>query len=51
MQKLLHDDGGAIIPAFRDWLDAHHEKVGGHTATGGAELANRYILEKAWIRA
>ncbi len=50
MQKLICDDGGAIIPAFRDWLDAHHEKVGGHTPTGGAELDNGYILEKAWIR-
>ena len=26
MQKMLHDDGGAIIPVFRDWLDAHHDE-------------------------
>ena len=51
MQKMLHDDGGAIIPVFRDWLDAHHEKVGGHTPHGGFDMDNGYILEKAWIKA
>ena len=51
MQKMLHDDGGAIIPVFRDWLDAHNEKVGGHVPTGGFDMVNGYILEKAWIKA
>ncbi len=51
MQKMLHDDGGAIIPVFRDWLDAHSEKVGGHTPHGGFDMDNGMILEKAWIKA
>jgi peptide/nickel transport system substrate-binding protein len=51
MQKMLHDDGGAIIPVFRDWLDAHSEKVGGHTPHGGFDMDNGLILEKAWIKA
>ena len=50
MQKMLHDDGGAIIPVFRDWLDARNERVGGDAPTGGLDMANGYILEKAWIR-
>ena len=35
----------------RDWLDAHHEKAGGHTPPGGADLDNGLIVEKAWIKA
>jgi len=27
MQKQIHENGGALIPAFRDWLDAHSNKV------------------------
>ena len=51
MQRLIHDDGGSIIPAFRDWIDARSERVLGHTPHGGFELDNGYILEKAWFKA
>ena len=42
MQEMLHEQGGAIIPVFRDWLDAHNEKVGGHTPHGGFDMDNGY---------
>ena len=48
---MLHEDGGAIIPVFRDWLDAHNEKVGGHTRTAGSTWTTARILEKAWLKA
>lgn len=51
MQAMLHDEGGAMIPVFRDWIDAHHDVVGGHTPHSGSELDNGYILEKAFIKA
>lgn len=51
MQAMLHDEGGAIIPLFRDWIDARREAVGGYAARGGSELANGYILEKAFLKA
>ncbi len=51
MQKMLHEDGGAIIPVFKDWLDAHNEKVGGHTPHGGFDMDNGMITEKAWLKA
>lgn len=50
MQALLHDDGATIIPVFRDWVDAHNVKVGGHTPHGGFDMDNGYIAEKAWIK-
>ncbi|HLW93725.1 MAG TPA: ABC transporter substrate-binding protein [Roseiarcus sp.] len=51
MQAMLHNDGGAIIPAFKDWIDAHRDNVGGHTPHGGFELDNGYILDKAFLKA
>jgi peptide/nickel transport system substrate-binding protein len=51
MQAMLHDDGGAIIPVFRDWIDAHRDIVGAHTPHGGFEMDNGYILEKAFLKA
>jgi peptide/nickel transport system substrate-binding protein len=50
MQAMLHEDGGALIPAFRDWLDAHNDKVGGHTPHGGFDMDNGLILDKAWLK-
>ena len=50
MQRILNEDGGAVIPVFKDWLDAHHEKVGGHTPHGGFDMDNGMILEKAWLK-
>ncbi len=50
MQAMLNEDGGALIPAFRDWLDAHNVKVGGHTPHGGFDMDNGMILDKAWLK-
>jgi peptide/nickel transport system substrate-binding protein len=49
LQEMLHDDGGALIPVFRDWLDAHSARVGGHTPHNGFLLDNGRICEKAWL--
>jgi peptide/nickel transport system substrate-binding protein len=51
MQLMLHDQGGAVIPVFRDWLDAHNVRVAGHTPHNGFLLDNGRICEKAWIKA
>jgi peptide/nickel transport system substrate-binding protein len=51
MQALLHDDGAAVIPVFRDWIDAHRDVVGGHTPHIGFAMDNGHILEKAYLKA
>jgi peptide/nickel transport system substrate-binding protein len=51
MQEMLHSEGGALIPVFRDWIDAHNNKVGGHTPHSGFDLDNGRIAEKAWLKA
>jgi peptide/nickel transport system substrate-binding protein len=51
MQKMLHEQGGALIPLFKDWLDVHDKKVKGHTPHGMFDLDNSRIIQKAWIEA
>ncbi len=51
MQAMLTERSGTLIPCFRDWLDAHHRKVGGHTPHSGFDMDNGRIAEKAWIKA
>jgi peptide/nickel transport system substrate-binding protein len=49
LQKMLHEDGGAIIPMFKDYVEAHNKKVKGHTPHSNDEFDNNLIAEKAWI--
>jgi peptide/nickel transport system substrate-binding protein len=51
MQKMLHEEGGALIPVFRDWLDAHDDRIEGHTPHSGFDLDNGRICEKIWVKA
>ena len=51
MQAMLSKDGGALIPAMRDWLDAHSDKVGGMAPHGGFDMSNGLVAEKAWLKA
>ena len=51
MQRMLHEQGGALIPLFKDWLDVHDVKVKGHTPHGMFDLCNSRIVQKAWIEA
>ena len=30
LQRMVHDDGGAVIPVFKDWVDAAVGKVERH---------------------
>ncbi len=50
MQTVLRDSSGSLIPCFRDWLDAHHQRVGGHTPHSGFDMDNGRIAEKAFLR-
>ena len=51
MQAMLSEDGGALIPVFSDWLDAHRSHVKGHTPHSQFDLANGRLCEKVWLDA
>lgn len=51
MQEMLSTQGGALIPAFKDWVTANTKKVGGITPHGGFDMDNGLVCEKAWMKA
>jgi peptide/nickel transport system substrate-binding protein len=48
-QRLLHEDGGAIIPIFQDELEAHGDHVKGYKVGGIDSLFNGRIAEYVWL--
>ena len=49
LQAILHEDGGAIIPAFKDWVDAASDRVQGYTMGGPFDLCDGRIAERVWL--
>jgi len=49
MQAMLHEDGGALIPVFQDWLEAHSSKVKGHVPSNYFDNNGGRLGEMAWI--
>jgi peptide/nickel transport system substrate-binding protein len=50
-QAMLHNSPGNLVPAFRDWVDAHSSKIGGHTPHTLFDMDGGYILDKAFFKA
>ena len=48
-QRMLHDDGGAVIPVFSNVLEAHSDKVKGYRVGGVDELFNGRGTEFVWL--
>jgi peptide/nickel transport system substrate-binding protein len=51
MQRMVHEDGGSLIPAFPDWIDAKREEVQGFEATPVMELGAQRLAERVWLSA
>lgn len=51
MQRMVHEDGGAIVPAFPDWVDAKREEVQGFEPTAIMELSAQRLAERVWLAA
>ena len=49
LQKMVHEEGGSIIPAFKDWVDATATKVKGYKPHSMFDLCNGRAAEKVWI--
>lgn len=49
MQAMVHEDGGALIPVFQDWLEAHSSKVKGHEPNNYFDIDGARLGEIAWI--
>ncbi len=51
LQAMLHTDAVNVIPAFKNWIDAHSTKVGGHVPYELFDLDGGQIIENAWLKA
>ena len=49
MGQMVHDDGGAIIPMFNDFIDGVSGKVQGYVKDANAELSNGHSLIRCWL--
>lgn len=49
MQALVHQDGGAIIPVFHDYLDAVSTRVKGYVTNPYGDLCGQQIAELVWL--
>lgn len=49
LQAILHEDGGAIIPAFKDWIDAVNVRVKGYAPHSIFDLCDHRFAEKVWL--
>lgn len=47
---IVHDEGGAIIPVFNDWVDAVSDKVGGYQPHPVGELMSGLALASCWLQ-
>ena len=50
-QALMSDDVAALIPAFRNSLDAHNGKVGGLVPASLSDMDNSAITVRGWMKA
>lgn len=49
IQAILHEDGGNLIPAFKDFLDAKATRVKNLTPIPVAGLGNYYMADTVWL--
>ena len=48
-QELLHNEGGSIVYAFPDLIDAHGEKLGGLGKDFVRAFAGSRVIERVWL--
>ena len=50
LQRMIHEDGGAIIPVFADVLDAARDVVQGFEPLPSVALSGHRAAEKVWLQ-
>jgi peptide/nickel transport system substrate-binding protein len=49
MQRMVHEDGGEVIPVFADFIDAVNKKVQGFEPSPVLGLSGQRLAERAWF--
>lgn len=50
MQRLVHNDGGVIIPMFADYVEGATSKLQHGTSAGNLELDGQRLAERWWFK-
>ena len=50
-QALMADDVATLVPAFRDSIDGHNGKLGGHVPSSLSDMNNSNIISSGWLKA
>jgi peptide/nickel transport system substrate-binding protein len=51
MQRMIHEDGGAIIPVFNNFIDAGSSKIRGFVPSPVQQMGGYRAFERVWIDA
>ena len=49
MQKIVHDEGGVVIPVFANNIEVAHQKVRFENPAGNWEMAGHRAAERWWF--
>jgi len=49
MQRMIHDDGGAIIPVFTNFIEAGQSSLRGFVPTPTRQMSGYRAAEKVWF--
>lgn len=49
LQFMLHEEGGAIIPVFTDFLDAASKKIAGFVSIAVGDMSGNRAAEEVWF--
>jgi peptide/nickel transport system substrate-binding protein len=49
MQRLIHEEGGSVIPVYADFLDAKRSRVKGYETSPVSDLSGDRVSERVWL--
>lgn len=50
-QALMSADVATLVPAFRDSIDGHNNRIGGHVPASLSDMNNSNIISSGWLKA
>jgi peptide/nickel transport system substrate-binding protein len=50
MARILHDEGGVIVPMFNDFIDGVSNDIGGYMPDPNAELMSGLATSRCWLK-
>ena len=49
-QRLINEEGGAVVPVYADFLDAKQSRVKGYEPSPDTDLSGDRVAERVWLQ-